>query len=260
MSTGWIKLHRALLCSPDWQEKPCTRGKAWVDLLLRATYTDAPRVVKFRGNSVEILVPRGHLAATEVELAESWGWSRMKVRRFLGVLETRQQIRQQKNNVTSLIEIVNWDEYQGGDTADETPEKHQKNTRKTSGYIGICMKEGEEGKEEKENPLKGVKEKDSPSAPRKAPSRATSWPDGFMFNEDHIRLGREHGFTEAQVAAMFRQFKAYCDANGKRYLKWNAAFSYWIGNQKGPKTQGDPFFDTLREIKDEEKRKGEMLL
>jgi hypothetical protein len=60
------------------------------------------------------------------------GRSRDKVRRFLKWLETRQQIRQQKDSTTTVITVEKYEMYQGNDTADKTTEKHQKNIKQTS--------------------------------------------------------------------------------------------------------------------------------
>lgn len=109
---GWIKLHRQLLHHQLWQELPFDRARAWVDLLLLANFADS--MIRKRGIKVE--VRRGQVGLSERELAERWGWSRGKVRRFLNELETVQQIEPQnepqKNNVTSLITITNFDRYQ----------------------------------------------------------------------------------------------------------------------------------------------------
>lgn len=45
-------------------------------------------------------------------MADRWGWSRTSVRTFLNLLKTEQQIEPQKNNVTQILTIVNYDKYQ----------------------------------------------------------------------------------------------------------------------------------------------------
>jgi len=70
-------------------------------------------------------IPRGACGWSENELAERWQWSRGKVRRFLGELETVQQIVQQKNNVTSCIHVVNYERYQTDGTANGTADGQQ---------------------------------------------------------------------------------------------------------------------------------------
>lgn len=131
-----------------WQDKPFARGQAWFDLLLLANY--APQSIWLKGQ--EVKVKRGQLAWSEVSLSERWGWSRNKIRSFLKWLEKERQIEQQKNNVTTVITIINYEKYQSDGTADETPEgtaeKHQKN-------IGLNTdKEVKKEKKQKEETLK----------------------------------------------------------------------------------------------------------
>lgn len=105
---GWIKLHRKLSDNPLWTLEPFTKGQAWADLLLIANHKDGQ--ISVRGNIIP--VKRGQVGWSEVKLAERWHWSRNKVRRYLKHLETEQQIEQQKNSVTSIITIANYDLYQ----------------------------------------------------------------------------------------------------------------------------------------------------
>jgi hypothetical protein len=54
-------------------------------------------------------------------IAKRFRWSRGKAERFISELETANQIVRQKNNVTTLFSIVNYDEYQSNDKADNKP-------------------------------------------------------------------------------------------------------------------------------------------
>ncbi|WP_101690706.1 DUF7833 domain-containing protein [Dysgonomonas massiliensis] len=114
--SGWIKLHRSITENPMYFSEPFTRIQAWTDLILIANHKKG--YIYYRGNKVEL--NRGDVGHSQVKLAERWKWSRGKVIRFLNELEKEQQIVQQKNNLTSIISIVNYNHYQGGDTADDT--------------------------------------------------------------------------------------------------------------------------------------------
>jgi hypothetical protein len=120
---GWIKLHRVLTMHEIWTAEPFTRGQAWVDLLLLANHK--PGHIRKRGIRVE--VERGQVGWSEVALATRWKWSRGKVRRFLSELESKmeQQIVQQKNKVTTVISITNYNKYQSDGTTDDTTDGHQ---------------------------------------------------------------------------------------------------------------------------------------
>lgn len=114
---GWIKLHRKLLDSWVWKEKPFDKGRAWVDLLLMAMHCDKKMLVD---NDV-IIIPRGALMTSIVKLAERWGWSRGKVMRFLDVLECEQMANTKRTPNGTLVTIVKYEDYQLDDTTNGTP-------------------------------------------------------------------------------------------------------------------------------------------
>jgi hypothetical protein len=119
LMNGWIKLYRKLIDSNLWLAEPFTRGQAWVDMIALANHDDG--YIRVRG--IRIDIRRGQLAWSELSLAARWKWSRNKVRKWLEELEKKeQQIEQQKNRVTTLISIVNYESYQGQGTTDETTE------------------------------------------------------------------------------------------------------------------------------------------
>ena len=126
---GWIKLHRTLAISDLWLSEPFTRGQAWIDMLMLANYKDG--FIRVRG--INVTIKRGQLGWSEVKLSQRWRWSRTKTRHFLKELEKVQQIVQQKNAVSLLISIVNYDEYQEKDSKKDiksTAEVQQKDTNK----------------------------------------------------------------------------------------------------------------------------------
>lgn len=116
MDRGYIIIWRCIRDNHFWQDKPFDRSRAWIDLIMWANHTDG--FIRQRGISVPI--KRGQVGVSEVTLADKWGWSRGKVRRFLKDLVKTQQIEQQNNNVTSLITITNYNLYQLSGTADDT--------------------------------------------------------------------------------------------------------------------------------------------
>ena len=129
---GWIKIHRRLSDNPIWTCEPFTRGQAWIDLLMLANYEDSFFYVR----NIKVDVKRGQVAWSEPKLAERWGWSRTKLRKFLKDLEKEQQLIQQKNNVTQIITIIKYEEYQN--------KEQQQDSRKTAARR---IKEDKEGKE-----------------------------------------------------------------------------------------------------------------
>jgi len=113
---GWIKLHRKIFDNPYYFSEPFTRSQAWIDLLLLANHQDG----FFYKRGIKVQVKRGQVGFITTSLSVRWKWSRGKVNRFLNELEIDNQIEQQKSNVTTLLSIVNYDIYQGDDTANDT--------------------------------------------------------------------------------------------------------------------------------------------
>jgi len=111
--SGWIKLHRKITDNPLYFSEPFTRSMAWVDMLLIANHTD--NFFFKRGMRVDIKT--GQIGYDLDTLSKRWKWSRGKVERFLQMLEKDEQIVRQKTNVTTLISIVNYKEYQTDDKA-----------------------------------------------------------------------------------------------------------------------------------------------
>lgn len=105
---GWIKLHRKLSENPFWLCEPFSRGQAWVDLLMLANHKRAFFYIR----NIKITLNRGQVGWSQPKLAERWGWSRTKVKKFLKDLAEEQQIKQDKNTIIQVITIVNFHEYQ----------------------------------------------------------------------------------------------------------------------------------------------------
>jgi hypothetical protein len=143
---GWIKLHRKLSENSLWTSEPFTRGQAWVDLILLANHEYG--FFFLRDHKIE--VERGQVGYSQLKLAERWKWSRTKVRSFLNTLEKEQQVIQQQSHSTSIITIINYDEYQ----KKEQQLIQQEDNRKTTGrQLQDTNKKNKEEKEEKENNL-----------------------------------------------------------------------------------------------------------
>ena len=113
---GWVKIHRKIFENGLSEDKPYTKLLAWIFMIAMANHKES--FFYIRGN--KFTVGRGQLAWSESRLAAQFGWSRGRIRRFLNDLKNERQIVQQKNNITSLITISNYDRYQSGGTTDGT--------------------------------------------------------------------------------------------------------------------------------------------
>jgi hypothetical protein len=134
---GYFLLWRSLDDWPDWHLKPFSRGQAWVDMIMKTNHEPREEIV--RGHLIKS--ERGQLVMSQSRMASRWGWARSHVQDFLKGLEMRQQIRQQKTSITSIITILNYIEAQ-----EYRREKRQQNgsgaaaARHRSGSGHIIMK------------------------------------------------------------------------------------------------------------------------
>ena len=105
---GYIKLHRELMDHWIWTEKPYDNGHAWVDLLMLANHqtTKAP----YQGEIVEF--PKGTVNRSITWLAERWGWSRDKTRRFLRLLESDGMVTVNATTHRTTVTIENYASFQ----------------------------------------------------------------------------------------------------------------------------------------------------
>lgn len=121
MDKGWISIHRKIVDNPFYFSEPFTRMQAWFDMLIIANHKDS----FFFKRGIKVDVKRGQIGYDLESLAKRFSWSRGKVERFLTVLETEGQITRQKTNVTTLISITNYDNYQSNDKANSMANGHQ---------------------------------------------------------------------------------------------------------------------------------------
>lgn len=121
MMEGFIKLSRKLLENPIWNEKPYTRGQAWVDLLMLANWKDS-KVLD--GNSFKT-VKRGTVVRSKKWLADRWGWDRKKLSTYLALLESDKMVTTDGTTHGTTITIENYSKYQDVGTTDGTTTPHQ---------------------------------------------------------------------------------------------------------------------------------------
>lgn len=130
MKDGYILLYRQITENPIWTEKPYSRGQAWVDLLIKASFKDVTAIIK--GKKVE--VKRGQLLRSIDNLAKEWGWSKNKVYRFLKYLTGEQMVHLNGTPYGTLITIENYETFQNlrnaNESADGTPDGSPDGTRK----------------------------------------------------------------------------------------------------------------------------------
>lgn len=124
---GWIKLHRCIRSNWIWNDKPFSRGQAFLDLLLMVNHED--KKIIFNGSLTE--VKRGSCITSIRKLGDKWGWSNKKVKMFLDQLQSDKMITYESNTKRTLVTIEKYDLYQ----SKETPKEQQSTTEETQKHI-----------------------------------------------------------------------------------------------------------------------------
>lgn len=105
---GYIALHRKITQNEFYFSQKFTWTQAWIDLLLIATHAEKTVIIR---NTVIKLQP-GDSCYSQLSLAERWKWDVKTVKKYLKMLENKKMVETQTNNVTTIVSITNWQNYQ----------------------------------------------------------------------------------------------------------------------------------------------------
>lgn len=105
---GWIKIHRQIVENEFYFAERFTKMQAFLDLLILSNHK--PETIFIRG--IEINLKPGELCYSQLSLANRWSWNRKSVVKFLNLLKSRNMIDFTGNNITTVITIKNWKNYQ----------------------------------------------------------------------------------------------------------------------------------------------------
>ena len=117
---NYIKLSRRIL-QWEWYKDSVTKD-LFLHLLLKATY----KPTEWRGYELQ----PGQVVTGRRRLAEELGYSERQIRTALNHLETSRQVVLETTNQFTLVTIVNWCFYQGGDI-----ESDQRNDRQSTNKL-----------------------------------------------------------------------------------------------------------------------------
>lgn len=121
---GWISLHRQLQNNWVWQDKPFSRGQAWIDILLMVNHKDN----KILLGTELVEVERGSRVTSIRKLCDRWGWSNTKVRAFLKLLEDDNMLIVKSDSKKTTLTVVNYSNYQNSNDTKNDTETTQKHT------------------------------------------------------------------------------------------------------------------------------------
>ena len=126
MAKGWVVIYRSIMDNPLWEDKPFSRGQAWIDMILLASHKDTE--FYFDGDMVP--VEKGQIITSKRKLGDRWGWSNSKVNKFLNELEKVGMLVQKSDTKKTTIKIVKYEKYQGFGSIEAVEKTSQKTSQK----------------------------------------------------------------------------------------------------------------------------------
>lgn len=121
----FLPLNRKIMKHWLWEDKPFSKGQAWIDLLMLANYTEKKKPV----NGEIIIYKRGNVNLSMKQLADRWGWDRRTVKRFLDLLSNDNMVSVDSTTHGTTITIVNYGVFNNScttnGTTDSTTNAHQ---------------------------------------------------------------------------------------------------------------------------------------
>jgi len=124
---GWISIHRKITNHWVWNDKPFTKGQAWIDILLECNHDE--RKVLIKGKL--LTAKRGESLNSLKTWSQRWGWSISKVRHFLELLQADSMCDIESESITTRLKVCNYDNYQESQHAKETQKKRKRNAEET---------------------------------------------------------------------------------------------------------------------------------
>jgi len=119
MAEGWVSVHRTIQDHWLWEDKPFSKGQAWIDLLMLANHEDS----KFLLGNQLVEAKRGDVITSEIKLMARWGWSNTKVRTFISLLEKDSMLIKKTDSKKSVLTLTNYSVWQDSKSEKKVQQK-----------------------------------------------------------------------------------------------------------------------------------------
>lgn len=200
---GWIKLERKITEHFLWEDKPFSKGQAWIDLLLLANHKE--HKAPYKGKIVTC--KRGEVDRSISWLAKRWGWSRSKVRDFLHTLEADQMVVLKTSTHRTTVTIENYAFYQDVPTTNLPTNRQQTDSKPTASRH---IQERKKDKKDKNN---------NNSALRSAAVPTLSEVKDFIDANGYA--------VDAEEFVDYYEGQGWTKANGRPVKDWQACVRSW---------------------------------
>lgn len=98
MAKGWVVIYRSIMDNPLWEDKPFSRGQAWIDMILLASHKDTE--FYFDGDMVSI--EKGQIITSKRKLGDRWGRSNLSsspFTQYLALISLPNRIASSRSNL-----------------------------------------------------------------------------------------------------------------------------------------------------------------
>lgn len=126
--TNFFLVNRSILDHWLWEDKPFSKGQAWIDLMALANYKD--KKIERKGRIVSC--KRGEVNMSVLSLSKRWGWTRGRTERFLKLLEFDGMVRKNSTTGGTTLTIENYNMYQDLRATDDATDKQQTDNKRTT--------------------------------------------------------------------------------------------------------------------------------
>jgi hypothetical protein len=234
---GYIKTYRKLL-DWEWYNEPNTM-RLFFHCLLKANYQEK----KWQGE----IIPPGSFVTSSLKLAEELHLSRQQIRHAISNLQTTNNITIKTTNRFTVITVLNWAVYQGGEL-NETTNKTTNNLfdlQPTNNQQTTTTKEYKELKELKKEELKEI---DTKKSPRKRVPPTAFVPPTL---EEIVAYVQERKSTvDAKRFYDYFTVGKWFDKNGSPVKNWKQKLITWETNNSGNGNNAKPESKPLDTAKD----------
>lgn len=225
---GWISIHREITKHWVWDEKPFSRGQAWIDLILMASHKET----KFALGNELVEINKGSFITSELKLMERWGWGKSKTRSFLKLLEDDGMIVKKSDHKKTAINICNYCIWQDLHTTDRPVTDCDQTATKPQPYTINNVNNENTYNTDEETQLKDIKE------PVISSKKTTEYPDTFeTFYQTYPRpenkrqtfnnwkkACKAHSMEKILEAANNYKLKVTRERTDKQYMKSSSNF------------------------------------
>ena len=120
--SGFILLNRDII--NHWIFLDAEYFRSWANVILMCNFSDKTEMI----NHELRIVKRGSFFASYRKLGNNWNWGKNRVVKFFELLEKDHMIKTESEKAGTLVTVLNYDEYQGKKTPQNTTSGHQQDT------------------------------------------------------------------------------------------------------------------------------------